>query len=66
MALNTPNSLDTVVNAMADSTELKHGTAKPKKKKKWPPGSPQEEADEKARGIKDTPAEEAAELRMKK
>lgn len=60
--MTTP-AINTMINAMADSTDLKNGAAR-KSKKKLPFNSPAEEADEKRRGIKDTPQEEAAEIRM--
>lgn len=60
--MTTP-AINTMINAMADSTDLKNGAAR-KSKKKLRFNSPAEEADEKRRGIKDTPQEEAAEIRM--
>lgn len=65
--MTTP-ALDTVVQSMMDSTELKNGAARKTKKKPTVPthlkaNSPAEEADEKRRGIKDTPQEEAAETK---
>ena len=56
--------INTIINAMADSSEMKNGTAK-KKKKKLVPGSAAEEAADKAKGIVETPAQEAAEMRKK-
>lgn len=62
--MTTP-AINTMINAMADSTDMKNGAAR-KSKKKPRFNSPAEEADEKRRGIKDTPQEEAAEIRMDK
>jgi hypothetical protein len=55
--------INTIINAMADASEMKGGTAK--KKKKLIPGSAAEEAADKAKGIVETPAQERSEMRKK-
>lgn len=53
--------INTILNAMADASEMKGGTAK--KKKKLVPGSAAEEADDARRGIVESPKQEAIEMR---
>lgn len=67
MLTSPNNALDTVVQSMADTTEMKKGTArKGPMTKKLKANSPLEEAQEKRMGIKDTPAQEAAETQSDK